>query len=136
MREQDFINFLQAEPSITSQANIRGRVRHAKKAEVILGISLDVVVANDDLMYESLVELRKRENILRGHMQNAVRKYSLTSLISTKLQACLVQVWMSGMVCTKWIYASPYLSRSSSTHFGQYLRQEMLDSCGIGRFLF
>lgn len=75
MREQDFINFLHAEPSITSPTNIRGRVRHAKKAEAILGISLDVVVANDDLMYESLVELRRHENISRGHMQNAVRKY-------------------------------------------------------------
>jgi hypothetical protein len=38
MREQDVINFLHAEPSITSLANIRGRVRHAKKAEAILGI--------------------------------------------------------------------------------------------------
>jgi hypothetical protein len=75
MRESDFINFLQADPSITSQNNIKGRVRHAKKAELILCTSLDVIVADDDLMYESLIELRKHENILRGHMQNAVRKY-------------------------------------------------------------
>jgi hypothetical protein len=75
MREQDFINFLNADPNITSQDNIRGRVRYAKMAEAILGMSLDVVVATDDLMYESLVELRKHENILRGHMQNSVRKY-------------------------------------------------------------
>ena len=75
MREHDFVNFLHADPTITSQRNIRGRVRHAKNAEAILGMSLDVVVANDDLMYESLMELRKHENVLRGHMQNAVRKY-------------------------------------------------------------
>lgn len=75
MREQDFIIFLRADPNITSQHNIKRRVRHAKKAEVFLGTSLDVTVADEDLMYESLVELRKHENILRGHMQNAGRKY-------------------------------------------------------------
>ena len=75
MREQDFIDFLHTEPSITSTANVKIRAWRAKNAETILGASLDVIASDDDLMYEALVELRKHEDVKRGHMQNAIRKY-------------------------------------------------------------
>ena len=75
MKESAFKNFLSSDPSIKSQKGVISRLSHARSAEGILGTSLDVVVSDDDIMYEAMVELRKHENPIRGQKQNAVRKY-------------------------------------------------------------
>ena len=75
MRENDFENFLKTDPDIISVGGVKSRLAHAKKAEEILGLSLDVVVSNDDTMYDAMKELRKHENPIRAQKQNAVRKY-------------------------------------------------------------
>ena len=75
MREYDFEVFLSKDPDIISEKGVMSRLAHAKKAEEILGVSLDIVVSNDDTMYEAMKELRKHENPIRAQKQNAVRKY-------------------------------------------------------------
>lgn len=75
MREYDFEIFLSREPSITSEKAVASRMVKARKAEEILSKSLDTVVSNDDLMYESLIELQPHEDPAHTPMQNAVRKY-------------------------------------------------------------
>ena len=75
MREHDFEIFLSSELSITSEKAVASRMVKARKAEEILGKNLDTVVSNDDLMYESLVDLQPHENPAHTPMQNAVRKY-------------------------------------------------------------
>ena len=75
MREHDFGIFLSCEPSITSEKAVAARMTKARKAEAILGESLDVVVSDDDTMYEVLTELQLHEDPAHTPMQNAVRKY-------------------------------------------------------------
>lgn len=75
IRERDFEIFLSHEPSITSDKAVASRMVKARKAEDILGKSLDVVVSDDDTMYESLIELQSHEDPAHTPMQNAVRKY-------------------------------------------------------------
>ena len=77
MREQRFEFYLRNDPNVTSELGIKTRLRHANEAEAILKTSLDVVVADDDRMYEALLELKKHETSVRGQMQNALRKYYL-----------------------------------------------------------
>ena len=74
-REKQFETFLSGEPTINSDKAVASRMVKARKAETILGKSLDTVVANDDEMYDSLVALRSHENYTHSPMQNAVRKY-------------------------------------------------------------
>ena len=38
-------------------------------------MDLEVIVADDDLMYDSLVKLKPLENPKKNPMQNALRKY-------------------------------------------------------------
>ncbi|MCQ2513982.1 MAG: hypothetical protein MJ089_02660 [Ruminococcus sp.] len=73
--ERLFEDFLSQEPSITSAKAVTSRMYRARKAEEILGISLDEVVADDDRMYDSLMGLKPHENPAHTPMQNAVRKY-------------------------------------------------------------
>ena len=75
MKEQAFEFYLKSDPKITSELGIKTRLRQANEAEAILKKPLDVVVADDDTMYEALLELQKHETSIRGQMQNALRKY-------------------------------------------------------------
>lgn len=76
MKEHDFEIFLSAEPTITSKDKaVATRMRKARKAESVLGYSLDVAVSDDDLMYESIIALQPQEDPAHTPMQNAVRKY-------------------------------------------------------------
>jgi hypothetical protein len=77
MREKSFELYLRRDPKLTSELGIASRLRHANEAEEILKTPLDVVVADDDRMYEALSELKKHETSVRGQMQNALRKYYL-----------------------------------------------------------
>ena len=71
-READFERFLMSEKSITSPKAVASRMSKARKAEGILDLSLDAVVADDD---DSLVALKPHEDPAHTPMQNAVRKY-------------------------------------------------------------
>lgn len=75
MREQQFEIFLSNERTIKSHKAVASRIAKGKKAEAILGLDLDTIVANDDTMYESLVELGKHDSPEHAPLQNAVRKY-------------------------------------------------------------
>lgn len=76
MRKKDeFENFLICEKTINSQKAVSTRISKAKKAEDILGQELDDIVADDDLMYGSLIALKPHEDPAHTPMQNAVRKY-------------------------------------------------------------
>lgn len=75
MRKHDFQIFLSNEPSITSDKAVASRMVKARKAEELLGKSLDIVVSDDDTMYESLIELNPHETHARIPLQHAVRKY-------------------------------------------------------------
>lgn len=74
-RETEFAHFLMAEKTITSEKAVASRMSKARKAESILGMSLDRVVSDDDLMYDSLLALRSQEDPAHAPMQNVVRKY-------------------------------------------------------------
>ena len=75
MMEQPFVIYLTNDPAITSPNAIKFRMSKARKAEGILKTSLDVVVSDDDRMYEALEELQQHENPKSNPMQNVVRKY-------------------------------------------------------------
>ncbi len=74
-RESEFENFLLREKTINSQKAVVSRMSKARKAEGILGHELDFIVADDDLMYDSLIALKPHEDPAHTPMQNAVRKY-------------------------------------------------------------
>ena len=74
MRETAFEFYLRADPDIKTELSIVTRIRLAKEAEAVLQTQLDAIVADDDRMYEALIELKKHDSI-RGKMQNALRKY-------------------------------------------------------------
>ena len=75
MIKDAFQLFLQHDPSIISDKAVISRIAKAQKAEQILGHSLDYIVSNDDIMFESLILLQSYENPAHNPMQNAVRKY-------------------------------------------------------------
>ena len=74
MQDKNFREYLEQSGQFT-QKSITSRVAKANAAERIIGCSLDVVVSDDDKMYDSLVELQKHEDSKHNPMQNAVRKY-------------------------------------------------------------
>ena len=74
-RESDYKAFLMQEKTITSKKAVDSRMARARKAESILGQQLDIIVADDDLMYDSLVQLKPHEDPAHTPMQNALRKY-------------------------------------------------------------
>lgn len=75
MREKAFEIYLRSDPKITSELGITTRLRHANESEAILQTPLDIVVADDDRMYEALLELKNHESSNKGQKQNALRKY-------------------------------------------------------------
>ena len=75
MRETEFKDYLSHDPSISSEKAVISRMAKARKAETILGMTLDFVVSDDDIMFESLQKLQFHENPAHNPMQNAVRKY-------------------------------------------------------------
>ena len=74
MQDKLFREFLEQLGKFTQKA-ITTRVAKANAAERIIGCSLDMVVADDDKMFDALVSLQPHENPKHNPMQNAVRKY-------------------------------------------------------------
>ena len=73
--ESHFRMFLSNDPKIDSDKAVASRMVKARKAEEVLGMDLEYVVASDDRMYDALVILRKNEDPAHSTMQNALRKY-------------------------------------------------------------
>lgn len=74
LQDKIFREFLEQSGQFTKKA-ITSRVAKANVAEHIIGCSLDVVVADDDKMFDALVALQPHEDPKHNPMQNAVRKY-------------------------------------------------------------
>ena len=75
MLEKEFERFLENDPKLTGKNGIPFRLSKGRKAEEVLGVSLDTIVANDDSMYDALMKLKPLENPAHNPMQNALRKY-------------------------------------------------------------
>ena len=74
MLEKGFETFLYADPQIESDKAVTSRMTRARKAEEILGASLDVIVSSDNAMHDAMIRLKDNGDT-RGNIQNAVRKY-------------------------------------------------------------
>lgn len=73
MNEKLFEEFL-TKQNITEKA-IKSRIVKGNKAEELLNMSFDRIVANDDLMFDSLKQLKKHDNPSHSPLSNALRKY-------------------------------------------------------------
>ena len=73
MDEMVFERFLEREK--LTKGGRDTRMSKARSAEKIIGRDLDIVVANDDDMYNSLVVLNGHENPAKKPLSNALRKY-------------------------------------------------------------
>ena len=76
MREAEFRTFMEHAESINSKSKaVRSRISRAYTAEEILGTSLDIIVIDDDRMYDALVKIHNDSRENNGKIQNAVRWY-------------------------------------------------------------
>lgn len=73
MREEQFRDYLLCLD--LGEKGVATRLTKGRKAEDILGESLDAVVSDDRKMYEALVKLQAHENPKSNPMQNVVRHY-------------------------------------------------------------
>ena len=67
MQEEFFMNSMEKDPKLSGEHGAQTRKSLALKAEEILGLDLETVVADDDLMYDSLMKLKPLENPLRKY---------------------------------------------------------------------
>lgn len=72
MEEYRFETFLRSKGY--TQKSISSRMSRARKAERILGYSLDNAVSSDDIMRESLILIKPYDNREENY-QNATRSY-------------------------------------------------------------
>lgn len=80
LREQDFADYLNNDPNIKSKIKaVSSRLSKARLVERQLNASLDNIVADDDLMYETLCRIKNELNDTNGNISNAVRKYYVFS---------------------------------------------------------
>ena len=70
MQEEFFMNSMEKDPKLSGEHGAQTRKSLALKAEEILGLDLETVVADDSLM-----KLKPLENPKKNPMQNALRKY-------------------------------------------------------------
>ena len=76
MREAEFRTLMEHAESINSKSKaVRSRISRAYTAEEILGTSLDIIVIDDDRMYDALVKIHNDSRENNGKIQNAVRWY-------------------------------------------------------------
>lgn len=76
MRERKFENYLLADNNIVSKVKaVRSRVNKARMIESYFNKSLDTIVSNDDLMYDTLLKIKVEMKDSNGSISNALRKY-------------------------------------------------------------
>ena len=68
MQEEFFMNSMEKDPKLSGEHGAQTRKSLALKAEEILGLDLETVVADDDLMYDSLMKLKPLENPKKNPM--------------------------------------------------------------------
>lgn len=73
MNEEGYVKFLEGQK--LSPAGIATRKRMAKEVMEITKQSLDEIVADDELMYQTIKVLQKIDDPAHTPRQNALRKY-------------------------------------------------------------
>lgn len=71
--EEGFVKFLESQGLSTNGINTRKS--RAKDVLDIIGKDLDLIVADDEMMYQAILELQKVDNPALTPRQNALRKY-------------------------------------------------------------
>ena len=71
--EEGFVKFLEIQGLSTNGINTRKS--RAKDVVDIIGKDLDIIVADDETMYQAILELQKVDNPAHTPRQNALRKY-------------------------------------------------------------
>lgn len=71
--EEGFVKFLESQGLSTNGINTRKS--KAKDVIDIIGKDLDIIVADDEVMYQAILELQKNDNPAHTPRQNALRKY-------------------------------------------------------------
>jgi len=78
LRESDFTEYLNNDPNIKSKVKaVNSRLSKARLVERQFEASLDSIVADDNLMFQTLCRIKKEMNDTNGNISNAVRKYYL-----------------------------------------------------------
>lgn len=76
MRESDFESYLLADENIKSKVKaVRSRINKARMIERHFELSLDNIVNNDDVMYETLLRIKAEMKDTNGNISNSLRKY-------------------------------------------------------------
>jgi hypothetical protein len=76
MLEAQFEKYLLDDKQITSKDKaVNTRMSKARTVEKTVGKSLDSIVLDDKLMYDTLIEINKRMRNYNGSYSNALRKY-------------------------------------------------------------
>ncbi|WP_333657145.1 hypothetical protein [Tissierella praeacuta] len=76
MREKEFEDFLINDSNIVSKTNaIRSRITKGRMVERHFDISLDIIVSDDSMMYQTLIRIRNEMKDTNGNISNALRKY-------------------------------------------------------------
>lgn len=76
MREKEFEDFLINDSNIVSKTNaIRSRINKGRMIERHFDTSLDIIVSDDSMMYQTLIRIRNEMKDTNGNISNALRKY-------------------------------------------------------------
>ena len=76
MRKLDFENYLLDDDSIKSKVKaVRSRINKARMIERHFGHSLDIIVSDDVVMYETLLKIKAEMKDTNGNISNSLRKY-------------------------------------------------------------
>lgn len=80
MREQEFEDYLLQDDNIKSKVKaVRSRINKARMIERHFDTSLDTIVSDDDIMYETLVRIKAEMKDTNGNLSNSIRKYYIYS---------------------------------------------------------
>lgn len=76
MQEKEFEDFLVNDSNIISKTKaVRSRINKGRMIERHFDMSLDIVVDNDNIMYQTLIMIRNEMKDTNGNISNALRKY-------------------------------------------------------------
>lgn len=76
VKERDFENFLIADSNIISKNKaVRSRINKGRMIERYFDSSLDVLVADDEVMYKALLKIKSEMKDTNGNLSNSLRKY-------------------------------------------------------------
>jgi serine/threonine protein kinase HipA of HipAB toxin-antitoxin module len=76
MKELEFESYLLDDKSIKSKIKaVKSRINKAKMVERHFNNSLDNLVCNDEVMFETLKRIKNEMNDTNGTISNSVRKY-------------------------------------------------------------